>query len=264
MAVMPPSTQAAPGGHSTPAGPAGLGQHLFCTKLHLPGFYAKPSQVLQRSHRRLCPAEKGSRLRGDHVCGAGYGSPQLSLHHRCCWSAPRAAEHRPRSSRAHGGPADFAGIGGLPVLSSIACQLIFPFHPRETQRLCRKKVLPEIHGSPVYVKKCMTDCRFVLEGVPVAEEPAWVQLWSMSLSTHARLFWTFSSTAILFSGPAADQNLVQRSKTQMSKSCHLFLRLKPKRERRSPCSEKARQSKPNALSSASLHGPCRRPHLQRK
>lgn len=35
-------------------------------------------------------------------------------------------------------------------------------------------------------------------------------------------------------------------------SCHLFLRLKPRRERRSPCSETARQFKLNTLS-ASLH-----------
>lgn len=35
-------------------------------------------------------------------------------------------------------------------------------------------------------------------------------------------------------------------------SCHLFLRLKPTRESRSPCSEKATQFKSSALLSASL------------
>ena len=114
-------------------------------------------EVSAPSPRKCCstctdvsaPLRRGSRLRRNHVCGSGYSSPQLSphpRHHRCRWPVPRAAEHQPRSRRAHRSQAGFAGIGRLLVLSSTACQLIFPFHPRETQRLWQEESPAEIHS----------------------------------------------------------------------------------------------------------------------
>lgn len=129
-------------GDSSPVGPVGLGQHLL-TKLHLRVLYAKPRD------RRLCPAEKGLLpVQGSclqlwvqlSTAITAPPAPPILL------SVPQAAEHQPRSRHAHSSQADFAGIRWLPVLSSIACQLIFPFHPRETEGFCRKKVLWEIHS----------------------------------------------------------------------------------------------------------------------
>lgn len=98
-----------------------------------------PHQCCSTCTAVCSPLRRGSQLHRDHGCGSGYSSPQLSLHHQCSRPVPRAVEHQPSSRRPHRSQADFAGMGWLLVLSSFACQLIFPLHPRETQRLWQEE-----------------------------------------------------------------------------------------------------------------------------
>lgn len=63
----------------------------------------------------------------------------------------------------------------------------------------------------------MNDMCLILKEVPVTEEPAWVELWAMSLIMHADFSGPFPALVSLFSRSAVDQNSMQHSETQMGK-----------------------------------------------